>query len=351
MCTGACYNHLLFFVFLFISFATGIQLHNSLSKFDVFSLNVWGIRDQIKRRSVFSFLKDQKAYIYFLQETYSEPNDEKVWKKEWGGEVFFSHGTKHSKGVCILINPTAQIQVNYSYSDNSGRIVLITISLSGHKLTLCNIYAPNNQANQLQFMQELNNCIIDKTELTSLVVGGDWNCTLSKKGKIGGTPWRPTLYSNLVSMTMEMFDLVDIQRARHPKLRKFTYESKSLKVKSRIDFFLVAKNLTLSVKSTRIYPSIAPDHDAISISLSLPNLCPRGPGFWKFNNTLLNDEQYISRVRDTYSQVRNYYGHLTDKRLLWEMIKMEIRSATISYSKSKCKWIRDREKDILFQLC
>ena len=32
------------------------------------------------------------------------------------------------------------------------------------------------------------------------------------------------------------------------------------------------------------------------------------------------------------------------------MIKMEIRSATISYSKSKCKWIRDREKDILFKL-
>ena len=123
-----------------------MQLHNSLSKFDVFSLNVRGIRDQIKRRSV-------------LQETYSEPNDEEVWEKEWGGEVFFSHGTKHSKGVCILINPTAQIQVNYSYTDNSGRIVLITISLSGHKLTLCNIYAPNNQANQLQFMQELNNCI------------------------------------------------------------------------------------------------------------------------------------------------------------------------------------------------
>ena len=42
---------------------------------------------------------------------------------------------------------------------------------------------------------------------------------------------------------MEMFDLVDIQRMRHPKLRKFTYESKSLKVKSRIDFFLIAKNL------------------------------------------------------------------------------------------------------------
>ena len=74
------------------------------SKFDVLSLNVRGIRDQIKRRSIFSYLKVQKANIYFLQETYSERADENIWRKEWGGELFFSHGTKHSKGVCTLIN-------------------------------------------------------------------------------------------------------------------------------------------------------------------------------------------------------------------------------------------------------
>ena len=78
-------------------------------------------------------------------------------------------------------------------------------------------------------MQELNNCIIDKTELATLIVGGDWNCTLSRKDKIGGTPWKPTNHSNLVLTTMDMFDQVDIQRVRHPKLCKFTYESKSLR--------------------------------------------------------------------------------------------------------------------------
>jgi len=88
-------------------------------------------------------------------------------------------------------------------------------------------------------MQELNNCIMDKTELTALIVGGDWNCTLSKKDKIGGTPWKPCNYSDLVLTTMDMFDPVDIQRVHHPKLRKFTYESKSLKMKSRLDFFPV----------------------------------------------------------------------------------------------------------------
>ena len=159
-------------------------------------------------------------------------------------------------------------QIDYSYANSSGRIILITITLGSQKVSLCNIYAPNNQTNQLEFMQELNNCIMDKTELTALIVGSNWNCTLPKRDKIGGTPWKPSNYSDLVLTTMDMFDLVDIQRVRHPKLRKFTYESKSLKMKSRLDFFLVAKNLTRSVKKKEIYPSRAPDHAAIYISLS-----------------------------------------------------------------------------------
>ena len=67
---------------------------------------------QLKEGVFFSFLKDLKASIYFLQETYSEPNDENIWKNEWGGEIFFSHGTNRSKGVCTLVNPfqiTSQI--------------------------------------------------------------------------------------------------------------------------------------------------------------------------------------------------------------------------------------------------
>ena len=237
--------------------------------------------------------------------------------------------------------------MDYCYSNKSGRIVLITITLGPQKLSLCNIYAPNNQTNQLEFLQELNNCIIDKTELTTLIVGGDCNCTLSKKDKIGGTAWVSTNYRNLLVTTMDMFDLIDIQRVRHPKLCKFTYESKALGMKSRIDYFLLAKNLTKSVKKTEIYPSIAPDHNAIYISLFWSCETPRGPGLWKFNNTLLKDEEYVEWVRQTYSNTLNYYRQVTNKSLLWELIKMEIRNATISYTKYKTKASRDREEEIV----
>jgi len=78
----------------------------------------------------------------------------------------------------------------------SGRIVLITIVINSLMLSLCNIYAPSNQAEQLEFLQELNNCLIDKSELTTLIVGGDWNCTfLSNNDKIEGKPWKAANHS------------------------------------------------------------------------------------------------------------------------------------------------------------
>lgn len=79
-----------------------------------------------------------------------------------------------------------------------------------------------------------------------------------KKDKVGGTVWKPSNYRNLLLTTMEAFDLVDIQKVRHPQLRKYSYVSKALELKSRIDFFLVAQNLTRFVKKSDIYPSATP---------------------------------------------------------------------------------------------
>ena len=80
-------------------------------KLNILSLNVRGLRNTNKRRAIFSYLKNQNATIFNLQETFSKPEDEK-WTAEWGGKGFFSHGTEHSKGVTMLINPASKFQVS-----------------------------------------------------------------------------------------------------------------------------------------------------------------------------------------------------------------------------------------------
>ena len=113
---------------------------------------------------------------------------------------------------------------------------------------------------------------------------------------------------------------------------------------------MVAKNLTQFVKKSEIYPSIAPDHKVIYIALSLSNETPRGRGLWKFNNSLLNNEHYVNKIREIYFQTCSYYSELTDKRLFWEMLKMEIRAATISFSKDLAKSTNCREMEITRRL-
>ena len=86
------------------------------------------VRNQEKRRSIFSYFTKQKANIYLLQETFSNPKDERIWSAEWGGQISYSHGSEHSKGVCVPITPNSLIQVDIVELDTNGRYISYYIS-------------------------------------------------------------------------------------------------------------------------------------------------------------------------------------------------------------------------------
>ena len=145
---------------------------------------------------------------------------------------------------------------------------------------------------------------------------------------------------------MKEFGLNDIYRKFHPNTRAFTYESKSLKMKSRIDYFLISNSMTAHVKKAEIRVSITPDHKATFLSLEIQGDFKRGPGSWKFNNQLLEDENFVQLVNTTYPEILEKYKDLENKRLVWEMIKMEIRALTITYSKKTRREVKQREIEL-----
>ena len=93
------------------------------------SLNIRGINKSIKRRNLFRWLRNGKCDVIFLQETYSDKNIENVWRSEWGGDVFYSHGSKHSRGVMVLIKPTLKIEDPEIIRDKSGRFLIVRATL------------------------------------------------------------------------------------------------------------------------------------------------------------------------------------------------------------------------------
>ena len=76
--------------------------------FKLVSLNARGIRSFEKRKAVFGWLMKREADICFLQETNSTKEVENIRKHQWEGDMFFSHGSEHSRGVLILIKNTLE---------------------------------------------------------------------------------------------------------------------------------------------------------------------------------------------------------------------------------------------------
>ena len=139
---------------------------------------------------------------------------------------------------------------------------------------------------------------------------------------------------------MDDIGLNDVFRKLNPNERSFSYESKSLKVSSRIDFYLVSKSITNWVIKVNTKVSNAPDHKAVELDLRIRSE-KRGPGLWKFNNSLV--EELIKRQ---YPAIREKYLDFKDDRLKWKLIKMELRSITILYTKHKGKQCRNRVTEL-----
>lgn len=64
--------------------------------------------------------------------------------------------------------------------------------------------------------------------------------------------------------------------------------------KSRIDFWLLSKELVQKVKELDIIPSILTDHKMIHVMIGFDSLAGKRSGFnyWKLNNSLIVHERF-----------------------------------------------------------
>ena len=103
-----------------------------------------------------------------------------------------------------------------------------------------------------------------------------------------------------------------------------------------------------NITSAKISVGYETDHSLIDINFALHS---RGPGFWKLNNSFLNETEYINQIRAVIEETHNDYLHdnMVNNALLWEMIKFKTREHSIKYATAKRgKILREEEleKDI-----
>ena len=77
----------------------------------------------------------------------------------------------------ILINPKLDCEIEKCISDKSGRYIILDVSVDDTRLTLVNIYAPNDLNQQSKFFRSLHRQLQDFSQ-ENVVIGGDFNCAL-----------------------------------------------------------------------------------------------------------------------------------------------------------------------------
>lgn len=146
-----------------------------------------------------------------------------------------------------------------------NKLILISVNVYGYNSYLENSQLFNDIEYRLKHWQT-------KFPNSHIIIGGDFNVTFDPSID----RWPPTRNNNRNSFFktfMERFDLVDIWRVKFPDAITFTWSNKENTRLSRLDFWIVSKNLNEQDVTIEITLCPFSDHKAIHISIHLFSLC------------------------------------------------------------------------------
>ena len=102
----------------------------------------------------------------------------------------------------------------------------------------------------------------------------------------------------------------------------------------RIDYILISFQLQQLAVNADIDPGFLTDHSILSLTIKYDDPLDRGKGRWMLNNSLLEDINYQTEVRQIFQEITL---QANDPIIRWEVIKVMVRGHTIKYATRKKK--------------
>ncbi|KAI0047995.1 DNase I-like protein, partial [Auriscalpium vulgare] len=207
-----------------------------------------------------------------------------------------------------------------------GRAYALTLTWYGsEKLTMLNVYAPNQPSNQPAFWQEI---VATWTRLRLPrpdFMGGDCNHV---EDQLDRAPMRYDSDNATEALRDLRYELRihDAWRNDNPTERMFTYRYQNPRgewCQSRLDrIYSAVGHETNLFEWANDRPSITTDHDLITVRYA-PRSAPQlGKGRWTWPLRLLSDDHMMSAVVEKGLVLQEAMKHpLTNKQLLWKDYK------------------------------
>ena len=229
--------------------------------------------------------------------------------------------------------------------------------MNEQRVTLINIYGPNSDSPE--FYEKIEEVINDFDNLY-VIVCGDFNIALNYHLDTCNSLNinNPNARKKLLEIINNM-DLIDYYRILNPNKKIYTWHKKNPPKHARLDYFLTSENLSNIIENIYVKTGYRSDHSHVVLDLKFDDFI-RGPGIWKFNNLLLNDMEYIQKVKNTITKTKIQYANILyrtevisdipndvidftiNDSLFFETLLMELRGITISHAS-----FRKKEKNLI----
>ncbi|CAM2114271.1 unnamed protein product [Caretta caretta] len=192
-------------------------------------------------------------------------------------------------------------------------------------VNLVNVYAPTSGPERLQFYQWASTFLGTLDSHECLVLGGDFSTTLEEQDR-SGTERSPAIVDTLQE-TVKHHSLVDIWHDHHPDdtstftfVRVETHRSSH----SRLDLIYLSCLHLSRAHSSSIWLAPFSDHHLATVMASL---CAERPGSasWHFNNSLLEDEGFVTSFREFWLAWRGQRRAFPSVWRWWDLGKVHAR--------------------------
>lgn len=289
--------------------------------------NVKGLGSPIKRKKVLNQLKKLNCAIAMLQETHLTEKEHMKLRREWVDQQYSSsYQNGRKRGVVILFNRSVYFCHEKTFSDKEGRYLMVIGCVGGIKITLLNLYAPNEDCPN--FFKNIASLLADKAE-GIILIGGDFNCVLRASVDRLPPDFGPRSRKSLsLCALMEELGLVDVWRRLHPKEKDFTFFSHVHCSHSRLDMFLMSGVDSYRVTECTIEAITISDHAPVSLKLKMsPN---KNFKYWRANVSILNNEAIQQEIKKSLIEYIQFNDNDTvSPSVLWEGAKCVLRLSLI----------------------
>ncbi|CAM2096382.1 unnamed protein product [Caretta caretta] len=223
--------------------------------------------------------------------------------------------------------------------------------MEGLMVNLINVYAPASGPERLQFYQRASAFLSTLDSHECLVLGGDFNTTLEERDH-SGTEQSPAAANTLWEI-VEHHSLVDIWRDHHPddtSMFTFVRVEAHRSSHSRLDCIYLSRFHLSRAHSSSIRPAPFSDHHLATVIASLCAERP-GPAYWHFNNSLLEDEGFVTSFREFWLAWRGQRRAFPSARRWWDLGKVRAQLFCRDYTRGTSRWrnaaIEQLEREVL----